>query len=189
MIYFTSDTHFFHANVIDFCHRPFLTVDEMNDYLVEIWNLTVNENDTVYHLGDISFINQDDTSEIISKLKGKIYVAKGNHDGTGMLNKLKKDGLIEDWSVGYYLKHHKQQLWLTHIPLNIEESRSRMWSVSGHIHDKPSEKYTQINVGVDSDLWKEVSSKREFGQPYSINDILEVTKARKRRIENAKSQT
>ena len=54
MIFFTSDTHFNHSNVIQYCNRPFSSLDEMNAKLIENWNERVNENDIVYHLGDFA---------------------------------------------------------------------------------------------------------------------------------------
>ena len=52
MIYFTSDLHFNHANIIMLCNRPFQSVEEMNRVLIENWNNAVNKNDDVYVLGD-----------------------------------------------------------------------------------------------------------------------------------------
>ena len=52
MLYFSSDHHFFHANVIRYCNRPFGSVQEMNEALILNWNKTVTNDDIVYHLGD-----------------------------------------------------------------------------------------------------------------------------------------
>ncbi|MEJ7707010.1 MAG: hypothetical protein WKF82_06805 [Nocardioidaceae bacterium] len=53
-VYFTSDTHFSHANIIRLCNRPFADVDEMDEAIIERWNATVTSADTVYHLGDVA---------------------------------------------------------------------------------------------------------------------------------------
>ena len=53
LIYFTADQHFGHANIIKHCNRPFGTVAEMDEYLLEQWNNCVGRNDTVYILGDL----------------------------------------------------------------------------------------------------------------------------------------
>ena len=54
MIYFTSDLHFWHKNVIRYTDRPFSSVNEMNKKLIENWNHTVHANDEVYILGDVT---------------------------------------------------------------------------------------------------------------------------------------
>ena len=50
--FFTSDTHFNHANIIKFCNRPFKDVEQMNETLIANWNRTVGIDDTVFHLDD-----------------------------------------------------------------------------------------------------------------------------------------
>lgn len=40
-VYFTSDTHFNHTNIISFCQRPFKNVDEMNERIIANWNEVV----------------------------------------------------------------------------------------------------------------------------------------------------
>ena len=56
MIYFTSDLHFWHKNAIIYTNRPFETVEEMNEKLIEYWNKTVHANDEVYILGDVTMV-------------------------------------------------------------------------------------------------------------------------------------
>ena len=50
--FFTSDTHFNHANIISFCNRPFKDVAQMNEAIIEKWNSVIGADDTVFHLGD-----------------------------------------------------------------------------------------------------------------------------------------
>ena len=42
-VFFTSDTHFKHANIIKFCERPFGSIEEMNEALIANWNRVVGK--------------------------------------------------------------------------------------------------------------------------------------------------
>lgn len=80
-IFFTSDLHFGHENVIRFDNRPFNTVEEMDEEMIKRWNAKVGKGDIVYVLGD--FIWRAATNEsvsIIRRLNGQIILIKGNHD-------------------------------------------------------------------------------------------------------------
>ena len=78
-VFFTSDLHFGHANVIRFDGRPFETVEEMNEELIRRWNAKVDKGDLVYVLGDMIWRMQDCAS-VIRRLNGQIILIKGNHD-------------------------------------------------------------------------------------------------------------
>jgi len=80
-IYFTSDLHFGHENVIRFDDRPFASVEEMDAELVRRWNAKVDRGDLVYVLGDMIWkTKNDDALNIIKSLNGQIILIKGNHD-------------------------------------------------------------------------------------------------------------
>lgn len=49
-VFFTSDTHFYHGNIIRFCNRPFKDVGMMNETIISNWNNTVGLDDIVFHL-------------------------------------------------------------------------------------------------------------------------------------------
>lgn len=49
-VFFTSDTHFYHGNIIRFCNRPFKDVEVMNETIISNWNNTVGQDDIVFHL-------------------------------------------------------------------------------------------------------------------------------------------
>ncbi|GAG05122.1 unnamed protein product, partial [marine sediment metagenome] len=83
-IYFTSDTHFGHHNVIKFDNRPFQGVYQMDKGIIKRWNSVVREQDIVYHLGDVGFYKGDTAvdkmHDIVSQLNGTKIVLRGNHD-------------------------------------------------------------------------------------------------------------
>lgn len=80
-VFFTSDLHLGHENVIRFDHRPFGTVEEMDAELVRRWNVKVQPGDLVYVLGDLIWRSRtDDAYTLIRSMNGQIILIKGNHD-------------------------------------------------------------------------------------------------------------
>ncbi len=79
-IWFTSDHHFFHNNIIKLCDRPFKNLDEMHEALIRNWNAKVKHNEIVYLLGDFLFGGMSRLRRIAPRLNGKIILVKGNHD-------------------------------------------------------------------------------------------------------------
>lgn len=79
--YITSDLHFWHKGVLNFCPdtRPFEDVEDMNEKLIEHWNSVVKEGDVIFHLGDFCFKARTATEEIIKQLNGNIVWIRGNH--------------------------------------------------------------------------------------------------------------
>ena len=78
--FFTSDTHFNHANIIRFCNRPFKDVEQMNEVMITNWNNAISKDDTVFHLGDFCLGGAAEWTKILDRLNGKIYLIMGNHD-------------------------------------------------------------------------------------------------------------
>jgi calcineurin-like phosphoesterase family protein len=79
-IFYISDLHFGHFNIIRYDHRPYKNANEMDRDLINKWNDAVSDEDTVYILGDISWHNEPKTVEIFKQLKGRKILIKGNHD-------------------------------------------------------------------------------------------------------------
>jgi calcineurin-like phosphoesterase family protein len=81
-IWVTSDTHFHHRNILIYeaASRPWSDRDQMDRAMIQRWNERVGPNDVVFHLGDFSFGSKGRVRDIVSKLKGKIFLLLGNHD-------------------------------------------------------------------------------------------------------------
>ncbi|MBF0440446.1 MAG: metallophosphoesterase [Oligoflexales bacterium] len=99
-IFFTADTHFNHVLVYE-CYCPerakiFSSLDEMNEILIENWNMTVNPEDMVYHLGDFAMGDRNEFGYFRKKLRGQIVLVGGNHD----LERGKKKVMIELFGSG-----------------------------------------------------------------------------------------
>lgn len=193
MKYFTADTHFFHKELMHdtrFANRMFFSVNDMNNTIVENWNSVVNDNDTVYHLGDIALINskKEDLKrvlEILKKLKGQIVFLKGNHDSRALFKFIDKNNVILPdgrmkftfIDVGLILKLNHYQLFLTHYPLLVGPSKNRV-NVHGHIHHSSVNSPWNINVGVDSADIDYLINKLPFGTPISEKNLFKIIEAK-----------
>ena len=84
MIYFTSDLHIAHANIIKYCNRPFNDVDEMNNKILFNYYSLIQPDDTVFILGDLTIKRSSSfkpiLAEICKNLPGKKHLIRGNHD-------------------------------------------------------------------------------------------------------------
>ena len=79
--FFTSDTHFFHSRIIQYCLRPFADATDMNEQLIANWNNVVTPDDVVYHLGDFAFSDEQGVDRVMRRLNFKhFHFIKGNHD-------------------------------------------------------------------------------------------------------------
>lgn len=144
-IWFTSDQHYDHKKIIEYEkeHRPFATVEEMNEKLIENHNSLIKKNDTVYHLGDFCFSRE--SIWIAKKLNGKHRLIMGNHDC-----------YPTELYLNCFEKLHGAKFWedciMTHIPVHelCLVSRSLV-NLHGHLHGKKvmiGAKY--IDTGVTS---------------------------------------
>ena len=82
-MFFTSDFHCFHNNIIRFDNRPFTSVDEMHIAIENGWNEVVGPDDIVIYLGDLSFAKREEKEAVnafVSRLNGSIHFVLGNHD-------------------------------------------------------------------------------------------------------------
>lgn len=80
-LFFISDIHFGHDNIIKYANRPFIDVKEMNEVIINNWNEVVKDDDLVIIAGDLSLgIKKPELAQIMLQLKGKKILIKGNHD-------------------------------------------------------------------------------------------------------------
>lgn len=165
MIYFTSDTHFGHANIIQYCNRPFTDVNHMNESLIQNWNAIVGPGDTVYHLGDFCMGKKKDNVPIRKRLNGKIIIVKGNHDPK---DELLREGGFDEIHNRLELELDGYKLYLAHIPIHLPDPTERWYPpdligkppeyydyfLCGHVHQQWKRQGKTINVGVDVSDYK-----------------------------------
>lgn len=131
-IWFTSDSHFCHKNIIKYCDRPFCDVEEMNSELIRRWNSVVAEDDVVYHLGDLYLGPADRAYSLLSALNGHIILIRGNHDRHSNDWYLER-GIAEMYS-SLILTVNDKRILLTHEPdKRIGEDYNLHFF--GHIHN------------------------------------------------------
>ncbi len=142
MVYFTSDLHLGHRNVIRLQNRPFESLEEMNEILIQKYNSVVHKNDTVYILGDLTFRTPIETAnELISRLKGKKILIRGNHDrhdyDASLFEEVSDFKMFKYEHVTYSLIHYPMMEW--------KHSRhNRGINLHGHIHSDGT--YNENNI-------------------------------------------
>ena len=136
--FFTSDTHFNHANIIKFCNRPFKDVEQMNDVMIANWNSVIGKDDTVFHLGDFCLGSAAEWTKILDRLNGKIYLIMGNHDLKNI-----RQGFIsrfEHVAMQMRIEIGKKRIYLCHYPFLCFEGsyKDDVWQLFGHVHTRRS---------------------------------------------------
>ena len=141
-IWLTSDTHFFHENIIKYCGRPFSCAEEMNEVLVQNWNKVVKPGDKVYHLGDVWMgkASHGERSALMNRLNGKKRLIVGNHDDIPYLSSGAWFEKVLMWRV-----FREFNMVLTHVPIHQDSIQERIVlnggvNVHGHTHNNGSPK-------------------------------------------------
>lgn len=146
-LWFISDTHFFHENIIQYCGRPFKDAQFMNEYMIQMWNETVKPQDKVYHLGDVGLgFGGDDEKlmNLLSRLNGHKRLIVGNHDN------LKSEALKNNFEkIELWYGRKEWDFTCSHIPLNQRHLRDGWINVHGHLHNNISPEFYHINICVE----------------------------------------
>lgn len=168
--FFTSDTHFGHANIINLCKRPFNDASHMTEVLVSNWNSVVTDEDIVFHLGDFALGGSEVWNSILSRLNGRIYLILGNHDRKNI--RAGYLGKFVNVTPQMQIEIEKQSIYLNHYPFLCYGGQYRgVWQLFGHVHSGPSNTGadiarlpyllpTQYDVGVDNNNYTPVSYKQ-----------------------------
>lgn len=163
-IWVTSDTHFNHANIIKYCNRPFSSVQEMNEALINNWNNVVSEGDTVYHLGDFALGDKSLIPNFLSRLNGYIYLIMGNHDNWDIMNNLWRHPRFISLTWEQVIKVGKKTIIMNHFPfgsLPDPLSNNPIIQLHGHVHSTPDNPWlhfdNQYDVGVDNNNFTPVN--------------------------------
>ena len=167
-VWFTSDTHFGHENIIRFCNRPFSNVQEMNAELIRRWRDTVPEDGIVFHLGDFALRCSRLWNDVLCALPGRKYLILGNHD-----MKCIRQGFMSRFELvtqQMTIRVGGQAIVLNHNPfLCYGGSYRDVWQLFGHVHSGPASHTgldhprlnmlfpLQYDVGVDNNDFRPIS--------------------------------
>ena len=179
-MFFTSDSHFHHENIIKYCRRPFKNVEENDAELIRRWNEKVPEDGIVFHLGDVGFGNPQTINEILNQLNGTIYLVIGNHDWRSIVKN--HSWRFREMTQQINMKIGKQHIILNHYPMLCFAGAWRgidaTWQLFGHVHTSPYTDdgldqqrlkmlfTTQYDVGVDNNDFT----------PVSYNEVKQIIK-------------
>lgn len=149
MNWFTSDLHINHERIIEYCNRPFSSVEEMNDALVTRWNDRVMDSDIVYVVGDMFLGKPENATDTIKSLKGYKVLVLGNHDRSRRT--MLECGFDEVWQRKNLTLGDGRKVLLSHKPLPESTLQHVEMQVHGHRHAGPIASGKRVNVCVD--LW------------------------------------
>lgn len=176
MIFYTSDLHFDHNNIIKYCNRPFSSVEEMNTALITNWNARVTDNDFVYILGDFTLEGRDRALHFLKQLKGHKTLIIGNHDTFAYKESFDADTVKLDCVIEHkamckvYDPSVNKKIVLCHYPLAVWNGKEHgSLHFYGHVHNSTDKLYPYLytidgayNVGVDV----------HFGYPCTAEEII-----------------
>lgn len=163
MLYFTSDLHWNHRREFIYKSRGFYCVEDMNKFIVNRFNSLVTDEDDLYILGDLCLGGSGEEAleynkELISSLRGRLHIIRGNHDTDARIKMYKECSNVVEVVDAKYVDYNGWKFYLTHYPCNTsnlekEFSKACLINLYGHTHQKTNF-YNDVpymyHVGVDS---------------------------------------
>jgi calcineurin-like phosphoesterase family protein len=157
MIWFTADLHLGHTNILQYCNRPFSSVEVMDAELIQRWNSQVDIDDTIYHIGDFCFKNPQ---KYIEQLTGKKFFINGSHDKNMQGSVLPSD-IVSISPLNDEYGNPRKIVMCHYAMRSWSLSHYASWHLFGHHHGKLEPYGLSFDVGVDTNGF----------YPYSLEDI------------------
>jgi len=177
--FFTADEHYYHTNIIKYCHRPFKDSTEMTEVLIQNHNKIVRSGDVTIHGGDFCFLkHRSQITRLVEKLNGSHIFVRGSHD------KWMDKTFHEIWEKTFDNKHH---IVVCHYALLVwPRSHYNSYHLFGHSHGGLN---SIINL-------KEIQGKRyDIGvdnnnfYPVSLDQVVEIMKNKPDNFNCVKTRT
>lgn len=168
-LFFTSDPHFFHGNIIKFCNRPFNNNEEQAEELIRLWNEKVPIDGIVFVAGDFFFTgNIQSIESVLYRLNGTIYWIMGNHDYQNRLDRevfsqMPMINAQADIITLLVREDNNKQFVISHYPYMYWQSG--FFHLHGHVHGGPNSKaaekvpehHMRYDIGVDNNNYAPIS--------------------------------
>jgi calcineurin-like phosphoesterase family protein len=156
-VWFTADTHFNHAKIIEHALRPFRNLAEMDEQLIKNWNDHVLPKDDVFHMGDWAW---REAGKYRERLNGNIHLTRGNHEAAAEKIKDRFNWVKDVYEVAireFFTEEgkewsEKQRIWLAHYAHRVwPRSHHGVWHLYGHSHGNLADTGDlSMDVGVDA---------------------------------------
>jgi calcineurin-like phosphoesterase family protein len=141
-VFVIGDTHFGHKKILEFEKekRPFESIEHHNRSLIINWNMVVKPKDTVWHLGDVAF--GEENIHLMSRLNGYKHLVLGNHDQYDLAIYQKYfNRIVASYKLEGYL--------LTHVPIHPTQFYRFKGNIHGHLHSSKIEDPRYFNASAE----------------------------------------
>ncbi len=187
-VFFISDLHFGHEDVISFDGRPFRNVEEMESEMIRRWNAKVKEQDHVFVIGDMfGGVTTAHAGEIVHSLNGRIHLIRGNHDPRGTVFESLFEEVVTSKQIQVRVRGEKQRVAMRHRLLPIYKGNDEgVVMLYGHTHDslvaRLEDRYIKfVNwLGVPLHSYNVGACRMDY-EPRTLEEILEEAGAIRRR--------
>lgn len=166
--WFTSDLHFGHKNILEYEKeaRPFDTLEQMHEVIIDNWNSKVRPNDVVYCLGDFAFGRSN--IEYAKRCNGRKKLVMGNHDTYSASEYL-----------NYFDKLYGVVFWercvLSHVPVHPSCLGDRwLLNVHGHLHSNKIQKSVEVAYENLIIMEEDCDDKRYFNVSTEQNSLTPI---------------
>lgn len=161
-VFFTSDLHFFHDNIIRYSNRPWKNAAEMNEGIIRNWNAVVQPGDNVYILGDVAMGGRSKAETLatyLDRLNGNKFLILGNHDSYVKQEPCRSKFV---WMKDYFelrvkdpdAGRKRNNIIMSHYPMASWHKKGKgSWMLHGHCHHTFPKDFNvkRIDVGIDGD--------------------------------------
>lgn len=152
MKYYISDLHLFHNRILEKFNRPFSSVEEMHEVIINNWKNKVKDDDTVYILGDVGMYHAREIGNILNNLPGRKILVTGNHDFKNIHSSSYKKTFAKITSY-LEIEDNGRNVVLFHYPIEDWNGKYRgYYHLHGLVHnngDSLSQKDRRYNVSAE----------------------------------------